>query len=254
MPVVEVYGMTEMHCYSTMNPMHGERRLGSVGLRLPYTGAHRRCRRRRHDPRRLPARHDRRRAMRGPGVFAGLSRPAARPGAFVGRRLGQFRRSRPARRRRLSLDHRPRQGPDHPRRPQHRPGRDRGGAVRHPAVETAAAVGQPDGYAGELPVAFVQLKPGATVDAGGAARILPPGNTRARRRAGAGRPIPTMPLTGVGKIFKPALRLDAAQRAFDAALMPLRADGMRVQVTVSNDPTHGTLATVRVKAPPARRS
>ena len=29
--------MTEVHCYSTMNPMHGERRPGSVGLRLPYT-------------------------------------------------------------------------------------------------------------------------------------------------------------------------------------------------------------------------
>ena len=36
-PVVEGYGMTEVHCYSTMNPLHGERRPGSVGLRLPYT-------------------------------------------------------------------------------------------------------------------------------------------------------------------------------------------------------------------------
>lgn len=35
-PVVEGYGMTEVHCYSTMNPSHGERRAGSVGLRLPY--------------------------------------------------------------------------------------------------------------------------------------------------------------------------------------------------------------------------
>lgn len=62
-------------------------------------------------------------------------------------------------------------------------------------------------------------------------------------------PIPSMPLTGVGKIFKPALRLDAAQRAFDAALEPLRADGVTADVTVGNDPTHGTLATVRVDAP-----
>ena len=36
-PVIEGYGMTEVHCYSTMNPLHGERRTGSVGLRLPYT-------------------------------------------------------------------------------------------------------------------------------------------------------------------------------------------------------------------------
>ena len=31
----------------------------------------------------------------------------------------------------------------------------------HPAVELAAAVGRPDAHAGEIPVVFVQLKPGA---------------------------------------------------------------------------------------------
>jgi fatty-acyl-CoA synthase len=57
--------------------------------------------------------------------------------------------------------------------------------------------------------------------------------------------IPLMPLTGVGKIFKPALRLDAAQRAFTAALAPLKAEGVTAEVTVRNDATHGTLAVVR---------
>ena len=33
--------------------------------------------------------------------------------------------------------------------------------LQHPAVELCAAVAQPDPYAGELPVAFVQLRPGA---------------------------------------------------------------------------------------------
>ena len=55
-PVIEGYGMTEVHCYSTMNPMHGERRPGSVGLRLPYTEVRiADVAPRRHDPRRLPA-------------------------------------------------------------------------------------------------------------------------------------------------------------------------------------------------------
>ena len=45
-------------------------------------------------------------------------------------------------------------------------------------------------------------------------------------------PIPVMSVTGVGKIFKPALRLDAAQRAFDAALAPLRAEGVAAEVSV----------------------
>ena len=37
---------------------------------------------------------------------------------------------------------------------------------RHPAVGFAAVVGQPDAYAGELPVGYVQLKPGASVEPG----------------------------------------------------------------------------------------
>src|SRR6185369_14311248 len=95
---------------------------------------------------------------------------------------------------------------------------------RHPAVETAAAVGLPDTYAGELPMAFVQLRPGASA-------------TEDELRAFCRReiperaavpvqvvPIPLMPLTGVGKIYKPALRLQAAQQAFEAALAPLRAE------------------------------
>ena len=34
---------------------------------------------------------------------------------------------------------------------------------RHPAVALAAAVGMPDAYAGELPVCYVMLRPGAAV-------------------------------------------------------------------------------------------
>ena len=59
-------------------------------------------------------------------------------------------------------------------------------------------------------------------------------------------PIPQMPLTGVGKIFKPALRLDAARAAFEAALAPIKAEGVAIDVVVRNDATHGTLAVVRV--------
>jgi len=34
--------------------------------------------------------------------------------------------------------------------------------IRHPGVQLAAAIGRPDPAKGELPIAFVQLKPGAT--------------------------------------------------------------------------------------------
>ena len=84
-------------------------------------------------------------------------------------------------------------------------------------------------------MAFVQLKPGA--------EVTPDELREFCRREIPERaavpvqvvPIPLMPLTGVGKIFKPALRLDAAQRAFAAALAPLNAEGMTAEVTVRND-------------------
>jgi fatty-acyl-CoA synthase len=58
--------------------------------------------------------------------------------------------------------------------------------------------------------------------------------------------IAVMPVTGVGKIYKPALRLEAAQRAFAAAIAPLQGEGVAAAVTVRNDPTHGMLAVVGI--------
>ena len=53
---------------------------------------------------------------------------------------------------------------------------------QHPAVALAAVVGEPDAYAGELPVAYVQLKPGASVEAGRAARLRRASARRSARR------------------------------------------------------------------------
>ena len=89
---------------------------------------------------------------------------------------------------------------------------------QHPAVGLAAVVGQPDAYAGELPVGYVQLKPGATVAAGELEAWV-----RERTPERAAVPvqifqIDPMPLTGVGKVFKPQLRWDAAKRALTKIL------------------------------------
>ncbi len=118
--------------------------------------------------------------------------------------------------------------------------------TRHPAVETAAAVGLPDTYAGELPMAFVQLRRGASATAEELREFC-------RREIPERAAVPVqialiavMPLTGVGKIYKPALRLEAAQRAFEAAIAPLQREGALAGVTVRNDATHGLLAVVRV--------
>ena len=58
-------------------------------------------------------------------------------------------------------------------------------------------------------------------------------------------PIETMPLTGVGKVFKPQLRWDAAERVFRNALEPLAELGIRFEISVGAHETHGTLAESR---------
>jgi len=36
MKIIEGYGLTEGTCASALNPQFGERKIGSIGLRLPY--------------------------------------------------------------------------------------------------------------------------------------------------------------------------------------------------------------------------
>lgn len=98
------------------------------------------------------------------------------------------------------------------------PGLIESALLRHPDVLMAAAVGQPDAYAGELPVAFVSLKPGAQVDAQALAEFAAP--FIAERPAMPKRIdiLPAIPTTAVGKVYKPALRALATQRLIDEQL------------------------------------
>jgi fatty-acyl-CoA synthase len=89
---------------------------------------------------------------------------------------------------------------------------------RHPAVRAAAAVGRPDQHAGEVPVAYVvSADPGrfdeAELLAWASAAIDEPA-ARPKRVY----PVDAIPVTAVGKQFKPALAADAAVRAVTGAL------------------------------------
>jgi fatty-acyl-CoA synthase len=84
--------------------------------------------------------------------------------------------------------------------------------MRHPAVADAAAVGMPDAYAGEVPVAYVTLRPGVEVTHDDLLAF-----TRSAIHEPPALPRKLfvrdqLPMTAVGKIYKPALRLDCAQR------------------------------------------
>lgn len=82
--------------------------------------------------------------------------------------------------------------------------------MKLPQISTCAAVGEPDSYAGELPVIFVTLKEGiTTTPADLLASVVPhiPERPAFPKRVMI---LDTMPTTPVGKIFKPTLRAWAA--------------------------------------------
>ncbi|HKS47477.1 MAG TPA: acyl-CoA synthetase [Amycolatopsis sp.] len=102
----------------------------------------------------------------------------------------------------------------------------------HPDVVTSAAVGRPDRHAGEVPVAFVTLRTGATVNAEELCAY-------AARHVGEPTAAPKeihildeLPLTAVGKIFKPALRREAMHRV---VLTELRSLGITAEVTIRQE-------------------
>jgi fatty-acyl-CoA synthase len=86
-------------------------------------------------------------------------------------------------------------------------------ALTFPGVSLAAAVGQPDPYAGETPILFVAPSPGQTIDQVALTDHVQAGVAEAPARPRAIVVIDEMPVTPVGKIFKPRLREIAAENA-----------------------------------------
>ena len=114
----------------------------------------------------------------------------------------------------------------------------------HPAVAQVAAVGLPDAYAGELPVAYVTLRPGARATE---QELQAFARQHAAERAAAPVAVfirDTLPVTQVGKLFKPPLRRDAIGRAYQAAVEAARP-GQRIEVAVEDDPLHGLKVVLR---------
>jgi fatty-acyl-CoA synthase len=115
--------------------------------------------------------------------------------------------------------------------------------LTHPDVTGAAAVGRPDRYAGEVPVAYVTLAAGATTRTEDLIRWA---DARVGERASSPKLVTIvdqLPVTAVGKLYKLALRADAAKVALGEALRETAAvhaveteieDGTIV-VTVSAD-------------------
>jgi len=120
--------------------------------------------------------------------------------------------------------------------------------LRHPAVRDAAAVGRPDQHSGEVPVAYVvPAGPGRFDEA----ELLAWAGTaigEAAARPKSIYPVDAIPVTAVGKQFKPALAADAAVRAVTGALAAAGLSDARVAAAHED----GRLVVTVTGADPAR--
>ena len=251
-PVCEAYGLTEGTCVTASNPAHGERRVGSVGLRLPYEEM---------KAVRLDAngKYERDCAageigvilLRGPNVFAGYKEERHSRDACIddgsgkpwlntgdtGRQDAEGYFWLTGRIKELII------------RGGHNidPASIEGPLTEHPAVALAAAIGRPDPYAGEVPIAYVTLKAGASATP---EELIAYARQTFGERAAmpkAIKIIDRMPLTAVGKLFKPQLRWWSIAEAYREALKAIGEQAEIVDVEVGPDDVHGTLARITLK-------
>ena len=242
--IIEGYGLTEGTCATSCNPQEGERRPGSIGLRLPYcqvkivlldADGHYLRDAASDEPGTL--------CLRGPTVFKGYLQADKNHGLWLDGDwfntgdLGRIDADGYIWLTGRSKDLIIRGG--HNIDPQ----MIEEALHRHPAVAMAAAVGKPDLKAGELPVVYIQLKAGAHADE---AELLEHATRHIHERAALPKNIwllEQIPLTAVGKTFKPALRLDAIRRVFESEVQQWAADA---RVEALSDDRHGQCVHIHV--------
>jgi len=202
----ETYGMTETAAAIAFNPGRGEPLAGSVGFRAPYTATKIASLQGGEDMRECPRLTSGLVVVRGPQVFPGYVDPRHNVGVLTSDGwlttgdIGYLTEDE-----RLVLTGRAK---DLIVRSGHNidPAAIEDVANEFPGVQISSAVGMPDQYAGEVPVLFVVAAPGQSIDLGALEqhlerRIMEP-PAKPRRVVMLER----LPVTAVGKIFKPALR------------------------------------------------
>lgn len=241
--IVEGYGLTEATCLVSCNPPGGTKKIGSVGLPLPYT-----------DVRIVTRDPDSgdwvdcatddvgEICISNPGVYAGhtYTDPTKNADLFVD---GRFLRTGDLGR--VDADgylYITGRAKDLIIRGGHNidPADIEDALAGHEAVAFAGAIGQPDAFAGELPCAYVELVAGANVTEDD---LLQYANSRIHERAAHPKYLEVLdelPKTAVGKVFKPDLRRRAITRVFDETLAQEGFDARVAQVV--EDPKRGLIA------------
>ncbi|MFN3822649.1 MAG: acyl-CoA synthetase [Pseudorhodobacter sp.] len=243
--IIEGYGLTECTCLVSCNPPEGNKKIGSVGIPLPYT-------------------HVRILHSNGDGEVLRECGPdevgeicVSNPGVFPGSTYTELDKNKSLFAEGIYL----RTG-DLGRMDAegylYITGRAKDLIIRgghnidpaiieealmgHDAVAFVGAIGQPDAHSGEIPCAYVELVKGATATE---AELLDYAAAHIHERAAVPKHVEILselPKTAVGKVFKPDLRRLAITRTYDAAL---EAAGLPVRVeAVIEDKKRGLVARI----------
>ncbi len=242
--IVEGYGLTEATCLVSVNPVDGAKKVGSVGIRFPYT-----------DVKIMKLANDALTecatdevgeiCVSSPGVNA----PHTYTETDKNKELyfhGKYLRTGDLGR--LDADGYlwiTGRAKDLIIRGGHNidPAEIEEALLIHPAVAFAGAIGQPDAHAGEIPCAYVELVAGASVTG---ADLIEHCKVHVHERAAWPKHVEVLaelPKTAVGKVFKPDLRKRAITRVYDAALTEAKLNAEVIEVV--DDKKRGLVAKVR---------
>ena len=225
--LLEGYGMTEATCLVSINPPHGERKVGSVGIPFPHTDVRiLDCDGEGNVLKECSTDEIGEICVSNPGVMVGrtYTEEAKNKGLYadgiylrtgdLGRIDGDGYIWITGRAKDLII------------RGGHNidPAQIEEALMGHPAVAFVGAIGQPDAHSGELPCAYVEL----TDD--GEAKVedlIEYANERIGERAAHPKHLEVLdelPKTAVGKVFKPDLRKMAITRIYGEALSEANLD------------------------------
>ena len=239
--IIEGYGLTEATVLVSINPVDGEKRVGSVGLPFPYNDV-KIIAQKGDGPVECAPDEIGEICVAGPGVYAGNTYTEADKNVDLYYhdkylRTGDLGRIDPegyiwitGRAKDLII------------RGGHNidPAEIEDALLTHQDVAFAGAIGQPDAHSGELPCAYVELVAGATATADD---LMSHAKKHIHERAAIPKHVEVLvelPKTAVGKVFKPDLRKSAITRVYNAAL---EEAGVSARVTsVADDKKRGLVA------------
>ena len=229
--VIEGYGLTEATCLVSCNPVGGVKKVGSVGIPLPYSD--------------VKILRDTADGVQSCDVDEVGEICVSNPGVFAGHTYTQIEKNTDL----FHFDDYLRTGDlgrmdddgylwitgrakDLIIRGGHNidPSEIEEALAGHPAVAMVGAIGQPDAHSGELPCAYVELVAGGSATAD---ELIEFASEHIAERAAVPKHLEILdelPKTAVGKVFKPDLRRSAITRIYNAALEDAGIDARVVKV------------------------